>query len=490
MLRYRSTRSNGAASEMGSFEDILLEGLARDGGLAMPAEIPAIDRSTLRDFSTLSYPALATEVISRFADDIERSVLERLCSAAYTAETFGSSEITPLTRLGVESGAPVSILELSNGPTLAFKDIAMQMLGQLFQAALTRRGQTLNILGATSGDTGSAAEYAMRDKKAVSVFMLSPQGRMSSFQRAQMYSLQEPNIHNLAVEGVFDECQDMVKAVSADLEFKVRWRIGTVNSINWARIMAQVVYYFKGYFAAVAANGLSIGDCVSFSVPSGNFGNVFSGVIAKAMGLPIHRLIVATNENDVLDEFFRTGTYRVRSARETFATSSPSMDISKASNFERFVFLMLGGDGEACGALWRQLAQTGEFDLQDTRSEQSAKLSAAWAAVKASGLASGKSTHENRLTTIRDIDQRYHRVIDPHTADGVFVGRQYLEAGVPMVCLETALPAKFSETIEEALHRPAPRPKGLESIESLPQRVVAIGQDVTVLKEMIAQRAL
>ncbi|MFN5257932.1 MAG: threonine synthase [Burkholderiales bacterium] len=489
-MRYRSTRSNGIASEMGAFEDILLEGLARDGGLAMPSEIPAIDKPTLIRLSKLNYPSLAAEIISRFADDIDRPVLDRLCAAAYTVEKFGSTEIAPLTSLGIESGAPIAILELSNGPTLAFKDMAMQMLGQLFETALTRRGQTLNILGATSGDTGSAAEYAMRDKKAVSVFMLSPQGRMSGFQRAQMYSLQEPNIHNLAVEGVFDECQDMVKAVSADLAFKARWRIGTVNSINWARIMAQVVYYFKGYFAAVAANGLSIGDRVSFSVPSGNFGNVFSGVIAKTMGLPIHRLIVATNENDVLDEFFRTGTYRVRSARETFATSSPSMDISKASNFERFVFLMLGGDGEACGALWKQLAQTGQFDLQDTRSQQSAKLNEAWRAVKASGLVSGKSTHQNRLETIRDIDQKYHRVIDPHTADGVFVGRRYLEAGVPMVCLETALPAKFSETIEEALHRPAPRPKGLESIESLPQRVVAIGQDVAALKDIIAQRAL
>jgi threonine synthase len=240
---------------MGAFEDILLEGLARDGGLAMPSEIPAIDRPTLIRLSKLNYPSLAAEIISRFADDIDRPVLDRLCAAAYTVEKFGSTEIAPLTSLGIESGAPIAILELSNGPTLAFKDMAMQMLGQLFETALTRRGQTLNILGATSGDTGSAAEYAMRDKKAVSVFMLSPQGRMSGFQRAQMYSLQEPNIHNLAVEGVFDECQDMVKAVSADLAFKARWRIGTVNSINWARIMAQVVYYFKGYFAAVAGKG-------------------------------------------------------------------------------------------------------------------------------------------------------------------------------------------------------------------------------------------
>jgi threonine synthase len=359
--------------------------------------------------------------------------------------------------------------------------MAMQMLGQLFEHVLSQRGETLNILGATSGDTGSAAEYAMRDKPSVSVFMLSPRGRMSAFQRAQMYSLQDPNIHNLAVEGVFDDCQDMVKAVSADLPFKARWRIGTVNSINWARIMAQIVYYFKAYFAAVASGVVRLGEPVSFSVPSGNFGNVFSGYMAKSMGLPIRRLVVATNENDVLDEFFQTGVYRVRSAGETFQTSSPSMDISKASNFERFVYLMLGRDGSACAHLWAELARTGEFTLAG---------SSAWTSVVASGLVSGRSTHQNRLDAIRDVDARYGRVIDTHTADGIVVGRRYLESGVPMICLETALPAKFAETIHEALGRPAPRPAGLDNLESLPQRVEFIGRDVEALKAFIAQRAL
>ncbi len=480
-LQYVSTRAAKPAASMGGFEDILLEGLAQDGGLAMPQSMPRFSMDQIRSLSGLSYAKLAAEVISRFADDMDRAELDRLTAAAYTEEKFHHPDIAPLCVLGLEQGAPISILELSNGPTLAFKDMAMQMLGQLFEAVLTRRGQTLNILGATSGDTGSAAEYAMRDKQAVSVFMLSPQGRMSAFQRAQMYSLQEPNIHNLAVAGVFDDCQDMVKAVSADLEFKSRWRIGTVNSINWARIMSQVVYYFKGYFAAVEATGLTVGDPVSFSVPSGNFGNVFSGYMAKSMGLPVHRLIVATNENDVLDEFFRTGVYRVRGAKETYLTSSPSMDISKASNFERYVFLMLDQDGEKLAGLWRQLAQTGQFSLAGTP---------AWQRVQDSGVRSGKSTHPNRLDTIRDIHQRYARVIDPHTADGIFVGRQYLEPGVPMVCLETALPAKFGETIEEALGRPAPRPKGLEDLESKPQRVEAIGQDVEHLKQLIASRAL
>ncbi len=482
-MDYVSTRSTGAAAEMGRFKDILLEGLAQDGGLAMPSSIPTVTRADLERYAALSYPALACEIIAMFADDIDRAQLARLANAAYTAEKFGHAEIAPLTPLGEEQGAPLAILELSNGPTLAFKDMAMQMLGQLFEHVLTERGEILNILGATSGDTGSAAEYAMRDKQSVSVFMLSPQGRMSAFQRAQMYSLQEPNIHNLAVSGVFDDCQDMVKAVSADLEFKAKWRIGTVNSINWARIMSQVVYYFKGYVSAVKAYGRSIGDPVSFSVPSGNFGNVFSGFVAKSMGLPIHRLIVATNEIDVLDEFFRTGVYRVRGAKETYQTSSPSMDISKASNFERFIYVMTGGDGAATAALWRTLASTGQFDLKTAHPQ-------AWDRVRATGMVSGKSTHMNRLHTIQDIDGRYGRVIDTHTADGVFVGRRYLEPGVPMICLETALPAKFEETILEALGRPAPRPRGLEDIESLAQRVEPIGTDVTALKQWIADRAL
>lgn len=466
---------------MGLFQDILLEGLAQDGGLAMPASMPRLDMEILSQLAVLPYPALAADIIGRFADDIDPAVIAQLTTRAYTVEKFGHPDIAPLTTLGIEDGAPLAILELSNGPTLAFKDMAMQMLGELFQYVLTQRGETLNILGATSGDTGSAAEYAMRDKQAIAVFMLSPQGRMSAFQRAQMYSLQEPNIHNLAVAGVFDDCQDMVKAVSADLAFKSRWRIGTVNSINWARIMSQVVYYFKGYFSAVKAYGLSIGDPVSFSVPSGNFGNVFSGYMAKSMGLPIHRLIVATNENDVLDEFFRTGLYRVRGSKETFQTSSPSMDISKASNFERFVYLMLNADGAACAGLWQTLAATGQFTLAG---------SDAWSRVQASQLVSGRSAHRNRLEVIRDLDRRYQRVVDPHTADGVFVGRQYLEAGVPMVCLETALPAKFAETIEEALGRKAPRPSSLADLESLPQRVKNIDQDVEGLKRFIEAHAL
>ena len=332
----------------------------------------------------------------------------------------------------------------------------MQFLGQVFEYVLGKRGATLNILGATSGDTGSAAEYALRGKRGVSVFMLSPHGRMSAFQRAQMYSLQDENIHNIAVRGVFDQAQDIVKALAGDLDFKTRYRLGAVNSINWARIAAQVVYYFHGWLRASKA-----GDQVSFAVPSGNFGNILSGHIARSMGLPVRRLVLATNENNVLEEFFRTGVYRPRPAEQTYATSSPSMDISRASNFERFVFDLVGRDPARVQALWAGLARDGSFDLSALKSEFESRY----------GFVSGASTHADRLATIRSVYDESGVLVDPHTADGVKVAREFVEPGVPMLVLETALPAKFSETIEEALGRPAPPPGNLADLESLPQRV-------------------
>ncbi|HEY9379703.1 MAG TPA: threonine synthase, partial [Burkholderiales bacterium] len=309
-MKYISTR--GGMPPAG-FTDILLEGLAPDGGLAMPESYPQIDKATLAQWRKLGYRELAFEILSRYIDDIPPADLKAIVDKTYTAEVFGTDDITPLHKL--EDG--LYILQLSNGPTLAFKDIAMQLLGNLFEYVLAKEGKTLNILGATSGDTGSAAEYAMRGKQGIKVFMLSPHGKMSPFQQAQMYSLQDPNIYNIAIKGVFDDAQDIVKAVSNDLEFKARYNIGTVNSINWARLIAQVVYYFKGYFAATKSED----EQVSFAVPSGNFGNVCAGHVARMMGLPIKNLIVATNENDVLDEFFRTGTYRVRKGADVFETS-------------------------------------------------------------------------------------------------------------------------------------------------------------------------
>ncbi|MBU4612178.1 threonine synthase [Achromobacter sp. GG226] len=467
-MRYVSTRGGMAPQ---AFTDILLEGLAPDGGLAVPETIPQIDAATLESWRTLSYAELAFEILQCFITDIPADDLRRLTQAAYRPEVFGSEAIVPLKPL---SGG-LTLLGLSEGPTLAFKDMAMQLLGHLFEYVLEQRDSTLNILGATSGDTGSAAEYAMLGKQRVSVFMLSPQGRMSAFQRAQMYSLDEPNIHNIAVSGVFDDCQDIVKAVSGDLAFKQANRIGAVNSINWARIAAQVVYYFHGWLRVTTGPG----EEVSFTVPSGNFGNILAGHIARSMGLPVRKLVLATNENNVLEEFFRTGVYRPRSAAETHATSSPSMDISRASNFERFVFDLLGRDGARVAALWKSLGQDGYFDLSDHREAFSSQY----------GFVGGTSSHADRLATIRAVFEQHGVYIDPHTADGVKVARDHVEPGIPMLVLETALPIKFADTIEEAVGRRVPCPPSFEHLEALPQHVASLPCDVQAVKDFIVAKA-
>ena len=478
-MHYISTRAASTEpAERKRFCEILLEGLAPDGGLYLPEAYPQVSDATLQQWRTVyheqGYAALAFEILSLYIDDIPAADLRALCAKTYTAEVYGTGEIVPLRH--VENG--LWIEALSNGPTLAFKDMAMQLLGNLFEYELGRRGEELNILGATSGDTGSAAEYAMRGKKGVRVFMTSPFGRMSPFQQAQMFSLMDDNIINIAVKGVFDDCQDMVKAVSNDLEFKRKYKIGTVNSINWARLLAQVVYYFAGYIQATEKNSQK----VSFSVPSGNFGNVCAGHVARMMGLPIDKLVVATNENDVLDEFFRTGVYRVRGTADTHETSSPSMDISKASNFERFVFDLLGRDGARIKALFGEgLSKTGQFDL-------SADPAFAQAATKY-GFVSGKSTHANRLDTIRITFEQHGMVIDTHTADGLKVALDYrktpAEMAVPMIVLETALPIKFASTIVEALGREPDRPAKFEGIEALPKRVLVMDADVAAIKALI-----
>lgn len=468
-MNYLSTRGH---PDRKRFCEILLEGLAPDGGLYLPEQYPRIDTATLAKWRKLPYAELAFEILSLYIDDIPPADLKAICAKTYTAEVFGTDEIVPLREL--EDG--VYLEALSNGPTLAFKDMAMQLLGNLFEYELARRGAELNILGATSGDTGSAAEYAMRGKKGVRVFMTSPDGRMSPFQQAQMFSLQDANIHNIAITGVFDDCQDIVKAVSNDLAFKRKYRIGTVNSINWARLLAQVVYYFAGYFQATAGNDKP----VSFTVPSGDFGNVCAGHVARMMGLPIHTLVVATNENDVLDEFFRTGVYRVRGAVDTHETSSPSMDISKASNFERFVFDLVGRDSAKLHKLFvDDLGLNGSFDL-------SADPAFAQAAARF-GFRSGRSTHADRLATIRDTDKRFATLVDPHTADGLKAAREQLTPGVPMVVLETALPIKFAATLVEALGEEPARPKKFEGIEALPKRVVKLPADAEAVKAYIAE---
>jgi len=466
-MNYISTRGKTAPMQ---FSDVLLMGLAPDGGLMLPEEYPQIDEATLTQWRTLSYPELAFEIMQLFATDIPKDDLKTLIDKTYTVQAFGNPDITPVRTL--KDG--IKIIELSNGPTLAFKDIAMQFLGNAFEYVLKKKNERLTIIGATSGDTGSAAEYALRGKDNIEVFMMSPHGKMSEFQRAQMYSLDDKNIHNIAIKGMFDDCQDIVKALQQDAEFKAKYSLGTVNSINWGRILAQIVYYFKGYFASTTDNSQK----VSFCVPSGNFGNICAGHIAREMGLPIERLIVATNENDVLHDFFTTGKYSPRTADKTYVTSSPSMDISKASNFERFVYLLAEKNGETINTLWQDVNAGKGFDMSDLMANINDKY----------GFASGKSTHADRIATIKQVYAEDNQLIDPHTADGIKVARELRKEGEVIVCAETALPAKFAETITEAVGQlDIPRPKHTDNIESLAQYVTVLDNDANLVRAQIEQ---
>ena len=473
-MKYISTRGQSPAL---SFSEILLGGLAPDGGLYLPETYPQFTDADLIAMRGMKYADLAFAILSRLIDDIPATDLKAIIDKTYRSDVYAytrpgqdAADITPTLKL--ENN--LYLLSLSNGPTLAFKDMAMQLLGNLFEYVLTKTGKTTNILGATSGDTGSAAEYAMRGKKGMRVFMLSPNKKMSRFQTAQMFSLQDENIYNIAVNGVFDDCQDMVKAVSNDAEFKAKYKIGAVNSINWGRIVAQVVYYFKGYFAVTENNKQK----VSFSVPSGNFGNVCAGHIARMMGLPIDKLVVATNENDVLDEFFKTGVYRPRGSAKTYHTSSPSMDISKASNFERFVFDLVGRDSGKVRELWASVDGGGAFDIKLLLNK-----------LPEYGFVSGSSNHSNRMQTIRESYKKYAVTIDTHTADGLKVALEYRDINTPMIVLETALPAKFEDSIIEALGSLPERPAALNGIEKLPQRFDVMDFDVAKIKQYIVDKA-
>ncbi|MBH0116866.1 threonine synthase [Salinibacterium sp. NG253] len=473
-MQYTSTRGHA----LGSYTDVILEGLASDGGLAVPGPLPQVDSALLESWRDLNFAELATAVISLFANDIAEDDLARICRAAYDPAKFSTSEIVPVSDLG--NG--LTLVGLSEGPTLAFKDIAMQFLGEALDFALEKSNGVLNILGATSGDTGSAAEYAIRGRERLSAFMLSPRGRMSEFQRAQMYSLQEPNIHNLVVDGVFDDCQELVKELSSDAAFKQAHNLGAMNSINFGRISAQIVYYFWSWLRvtdAVDAHDRADFE-VSFSVPSGNFGNVLSGHYARTMGLPIRKLVVATNENNVLDEFFRTGIYRPRNAANTLATSSPSMDVSKASNLERFLFDLLGSDAERLRGLWQQLGADGFVDLT---TEQPRFL-------EEFGIVSGTSTHQDRVNTIRSVFESTQVLLDPHTADGVTVAHAHIEPGIPMLVLETAKPAKFPDVIAEALGRIPTTDEAYREMLELPQHQIDMPADPNELRAYIAEHAL
>lgn len=472
---YISTRGGMAPT---GFLDVLLSGLAPDGGLAVPAAVPQVSPATLESWRTLSYPELAAEVIGLYATDIPTADLQALTAAAYGPERF-PAPVVPLRPLD-EVAPGLALVGLSEGPTMAFKDLAMQFLGQAIPYQLAREGRVLNILGATSGDTGSAAEHAFRGRDGVSVFMLSPQGRMSDVQRAQMYSLADPNIHNIAVDGVFDDCQNLVKAINNDPAFKAEYSIGAVNSINFGRIAAQVVYYVWAWLRAsdgVAGDGAATLR-IDVAVPSGNFGNIYAGHLARTMGVPIRRLILATNENNVLDEFFSTGVYRPRASAQTLATSSPSMDISKASNLERFIWTLLGP--EEFQSRWPELERTGVLDLSDHLTRLNGEF----------GFVSGSSTHADRLDAIRRVHEATGTPIDPHTADGVTVALRVMEADFPTLVLETARPEKFPETVAEALGSPQAVPRAIRNLLDAEQHVERIPNDESRLRALITASAL
>jgi len=470
-MKYISTRGD---SPKLNFTEVLLGGLAPDGGLYLPEHYPKFTNDELNDMREMSYQDLAFYIFEKFIDDIPENDLREIVNKTYSAETFSyareeqkAEDITPTLPLKNN----LFLLSLSNGPTLAFKDIAMQFLGHIFEYVLGKQGKTLNILGATSGDTGPAAEYAMKGKKGIKVFMLSPHGTMSPFQSAQMYSLQDTNIFNIAIKGVFDDCQDIVKAVSKDLEFKSLNKIGAVNSINWGRILAQIVYYFKGYFDVTTKNS----EKVDFTVPTGNFGNICAGHIARMMGLPINHLIVATNENDVLDEFFNTGNYAPRSSQDTFQTSSPSMDISKASNFERFIFDLLGRDSSALNDHWKKIDEGKSFKLKEENFQK----------IKDYGFVSSSSKHINRVNFIRSIYNDFGVIIDTHTADGIKAAMDHSTSINPMVVLETALPVKFEKSVFEAIGVYPKRPDSLKDLELLDQKFEVFENSVESVKKYI-----
>lgn len=492
-MKYVSTRGGVEPAE---FCDILIEGLAADGGLYVPESIPYIDIEVLEGWRNLTYKQVALQVLSLLITDIPYNDLKNIIDKTYTLDNFESSEIVPLKKFKFGHAKEFYLLGLSEGPTLAFKDLPLQFLGNLYEYVLNKKQTYVNVLGSTSGDTGSAAEYALKGKKGVNVFMLSPHGRMSDFQKAQMYTLDDPNIHNLAVKGVFDECQDIVKAINGDLEFKRKHHIAAVNSINFARIAAQVVYYFWAWLQVSKPVESKYRDSkindnlkhkniatykaevIDVTVPTGNFGNILAALIASMMGCPLGDLIVATNENNVLEEFFKTGVYKPRIPAETIATSSPSMDISKASNFERFVYFLYDCDASKVKDLWSRLAEDGSFDLSERLSE--IEGTDHFFTFKA-----GRSTHEDRIKTIKDFYDKTEYILDPHTADGVKVSSEFQSENKIMVVAETALSTKFAITVKESLGFEPKVPERFNEMLNKPRHEVVTENSVEEVKDYI-----
>ena len=452
-MRYISTRGGG---EPLNFKDTILTGLARDGGLFLPQSYPDA-RGRLAAWSRLSYPELAFEIIRLFADDIPEAALRDIVARSY--RTFRHPEVTPVVGVG-----PVHVLELFHGPTLAFKDVALQFLGNLFEYVLGETGGEMNIVAATSGDTGSAAIYGVRGRARIRIFVMHPHGRVSPVQERQMTTVLDANVRNLAVEGTFDDCQNIVKELFNDLAFRDACKLGAVNSINWARVLAQIVYYFYAAFRVQAATGA---QKVRFAVPTGNFGDIFAGYVASRMGLPVDKLVLASNENDILARYFNTGVY---SLGEVAPTLSPSMDIQVASNFERYLYALAG---ESPDTLKRWMA---EFKATGSLATPGAAHGC---------FAAGRGDTAMTLATIREYWDRYRYLLDPHTAVGVAVGSQFLDAAAPMVCLATANPAKFGDAIVRATGQDLAHNPLLDALAGLPTRVDVVPADAGTVAGII-----
>ncbi len=461
-MKYVSTR--GTAPVLG-FDDVLLAGLARDGGLYVPESWPSLSAAEIRALRGLSYAELAVEIMAPFVGDtVSRADLTRIVHETYGV--FGHKAVAPLTHLD----SNLWVMELFHGPTLAFKDYALQFLGRMFDHVLTKRGERVTIVGATSGDTGSAAIEACRDRAAIDIFILFPHGRVSDVQRRQMTTVTSSNVHCLAIEGTFDDCQDTVKAMFNHTAFRDEVTLSAVNSINWARIMAQVVYYFW------AALRLGAPDRpVGFSVPTGNFGNVFAGYVAKKMGLPIERFMIGSNSNDILTRFFETGAMTMDGVRPTI---SPSMDIQVSSNFERLLFDLMDRDGAALDRLMKQFRQSGSYEL------------AAAPLAQARSLFQGVRLDDAQTSTV--IDQWYKatgQLFDPHSAIGVDAAvRGGFDPAVPVVALATAHPAKFPAAVQAASGIHPALPDRLSDLFDRPERYTVMPNDVARLEHYVREK--
>jgi threonine synthase len=462
-MKYQSTR--GQVKDI-PFKQAVMMGLAEDGGLLLPESIPRLAPGDLDALSKLAYPELAFQIMSYFIEDIPSADLKDMIDRSYAS--FTHQDITPVVH---KDG--LFILELFHGPTLAFKDVALQFLGNLFEYLLIESGELMNILGATSGDTGSAAIYGVRGKKNINIFILHPHKKVSPVQELQMTTVTDANVFNLAIQGSFDDGQQIVKQIFGDLAFKKQHALGAVNSINWARVLAQVVYYFYAWGQVRKQTGA---NKVYFSVPTGNFGDIFAGYIARRMGLPIEKLLLATNANNILARFVNTGDYSIDEVHPTF---SPSMDIQNASNLERYLFYLFKQDSKRLAAAMQQFAETGQLAFSAAQIAEVNEIFLATAV-----------DNEQTLATIRAFHQATGYVLDPHTATGVKAGKDLSGGEYPVICLATAHPAKFSEAVNQAIGQDPERPASLHGLEEREKRSELIAAETGKIKDYLREHAL